>query len=94
MHLVVIFKKALELRRYPLCKKGPLRLGRGRGRGRGGGGGGLYNYVPVSHIEEKAMSLSVFNSSFCHLLPFHLKESYVAASRPCRFSEFYPKGAS
>ena len=31
VHLVVIFKKALELRHYPLCKKGPLRLGRGRG---------------------------------------------------------------
>ena len=36
----------------------------------------------VSHIEEKAMSLSVlnglkdglnFNPSFCHLSPFHLK---------------------
>ena len=40
VHLVVIFKKALELRHYPLCKKGPLRLGRGRGRG-------WVIYVPV-----------------------------------------------
>ena len=55
----------------------------------------------VSHIEEEAMSLSLFyyncisaclcccrsfNPSLCHLSLFHL--SYVGVSRPCRSLEF------
>ena len=34
----------------------------------------------------------VFNPSLCLMSPFHL--SYVAVSRPCRLSEFYPNRAS
>ena len=60
----------------------------------------------ILHIEEEAMSLSVFyyciglipchchtfNSLLCHLLPCQL--SCVAVSRPCHLLEFYPSGAS
>ena len=37
------------------------------------------------------MSLSVFNPFLCCLSPFHL--FYVAVSRPCCSSEFYPNRA-
>ena len=39
------------------------------------------------------MSLSVFNPSLCHLLPF-CPVQYVAVLRPCCLSEFYPNRAS
>ena len=60
----------------------------------------------ASCIEEEAMSLSVFyycicdfprrccsfEPTSCHLMPIHL--FYVAISRPCCLSEFYPNRAS
>ena len=61
----------------------------------GGGGVGIslvwISNTVVLHFEELAMSLSVFNPFLCCLTPFHL--FYVAVSRPCCSSEFYPNRA-
>ena len=65
----------------------------------------LFSKPVISHIEEKAMSLSVFYyyilylhfslrlSHYCNLPLYYLSPfllSYVAVSRSCRLSAFYP----